>query len=65
MGNAEICGGIPVSHEVSKVKLIGHIKNSQTRGLMAVLEACKIKYIFEEIDVPKKKKPDNNQGVQG
>ena len=62
MGNAAMCGG-PASPEVNRMRIIGHIKNSQTRALMAILDQCKIRYIFNQIDIPKVDKPTNKQGV--
>lgn len=41
MGNVELCGG-PNAQDGKELHLVGHIKNSQTRALISVLEASKI-----------------------
>ena len=64
MGNVELCGG-PSSQDLVGICLVGHIKNSQTRGLMTILEASKIRYNLESIELPKTEKNVNTQGLQG
>jgi len=43
--------------------LIGHLKNSQTRAIMSILDACRIKFEFSKADV--KEQQTNTQGNQG
>lgn len=66
MGNVELCGS-PDQKDLNSLRIVGHIKNSQTRSLMCILDACKVKYSFDSIIVPKSQnnKNTNTQGVQG
>mgnify|MGYP000132409959 FL=1 len=66
MGNVELCGA-PDQRDMGSLRIVGHIKNSQTRSLLSILDACKIKYTFDSIIVPKtqNQKNTNTQGVQG
>ena len=51
MGNVELCGG-PAQGVSNDLIVLGHIKNSQTRALLSILDACKIKYTFQKVDIP-------------
>jgi len=51
MGNVELCGG-PTQPDTNKLVLVGHIKNSQTRALISIMEAAKIKFAFDQIQLP-------------
>lgn len=66
MGNVELCGG-PNAQDANELHLVGHIKNSQTRALISVLEASKIKYKLDIVSLPQPstKKSNQTQGVQG
>ena len=51
MGN-QLCGA-PTQGDIgdNQLRLVGHIKNSQTRGLMSILDAARIPYKFDSIIV--------------
>ena len=51
MGNVELCGG-PGAPEDHKLHLVGHMKNSQTRSLLCIIQACNIPYEFDKIECP-------------
>lgn len=59
MGNMEAClaPGQTVSDEV---EVFGHIKNSQTRALLSILDAAKIPYRFNRVDMPRHKVSTTN-----
>ena len=64
MGNMEIC--LAATNTVSdEVEVYGHIKNSQTRALLSILDAAKIPYRFNRVDMPRTQNPPNLQGNQG
>jgi len=68
MGNVELCGG-PTNMDTSQVVLLGHIKNSQTRALMAIMESCRINYNLQVVVIHQQKESanqhPNTQGNQG
>jgi len=64
MGNVELCAGT-TSYNHGGIGLVGHIKNSQTRALMSILEASKIAYTLDSIELPKSEKRKPTQGTQG
>ena len=58
MGNIEMClqQQTPFS---SELEVYGHIKNSQTRALLSILDAAKIQYKFIKVEAPKVKQENN------
>lgn len=54
----------PPEQTSSELIVIGHIKNSQTRALLSILDAANIPFIFQKADMPKLENK-NTQGNQG
>ena len=50
MGNVEICGGPSDQEDPDIIYLEGHIRNSQTRAVTAILESAGLKYRYTSIN---------------
>ena len=56
---------MPAHQTISdEVEVYGHIKNSQTRALLSILDAARIPYRFNRVDMPRNV-ATNTQGNQG